>query len=839
MTSRAFGTSQVGTGGLVDPNPSGRPLDSRLAFAPTTNYRYYALSGVFTAGAASTAIALSLDPASVAEDAGTATVTVTATLNAGARTTATSVTVSRTGGTAMSGTDYAAVSNFTVTIPANQRSGPATLTFTPTDDSAAESAETVILSASATGLTGDTATLTIIDNDTASTAVALSLDPATVAEGGGAATVTVTATLDGKARTTATAVTVSETADGTATSATDYAAVSNFTVTIPANQTSATATLTFTPTNDSTAEGAETVILSGSATGLTGGTATLTISDDDTASTAIALSLDPASVAEDAGAATVTVTATLNAGARTTATSVTVSRTGGTAMSGTDYAAVSNFTVTIPANQRSGTATLTFTPMDDSASEDPETVILSASATGLTGYAASLRIIDDDIPVVTVSFGQGTYSALEGTDVRIKVQLSADPEREVIVPLTTAHQGGATSADYSEVPESVTFQRGDTEKSITFRATADTVDDDGESVKLGFGTLPAKVTAGTTNELTVSIITNDVLVKNTGQEMGSGLYLETYFPSAAQAFTTGSDAHGFTLSSVVIRFIHFDNPTTAQLRVTLNADNSGIPDSTLCTLSNPESFSGSGGLHAFNAPATGTDMCPALASSTTYLVVLTRVGNFNDLDTIRYDATDSGDEDSGGRAGWSLADGTVSLKASSDSWSTDSQAMGIQVRGRVNPDSPTFALSLDLATVAEGGGAATITVTATLDGPALTTATAVTVSRTGGTARSGTDYAAVSPFTVTIPANQTSGTATLTFTPMEDGTAEGAETVILGASATGLTGGKATLTITDNDTASTAIALSLEPASVAVAPLPVIFLFSELSTDSSLLLLVL
>ena len=161
-----------------------------------------------------------------------------------------------------------------------------------------------------------------------SAAVALSLDPATVAEGGGPATVTVTATLNAGARTTATAVTVSETADGTATSGTDYAAVNDFTVTIPANQTSGTATLTFTPTEDSTAESAETLILSASATDLTSGTATLTITDNDTASTAVALSLDPATVAEGDGAATVTVTASLNAGARTTATAVTVSDDG-------------------------------------------------------------------------------------------------------------------------------------------------------------------------------------------------------------------------------------------------------------------------------------------------------------------------------------------------------------------------------------------------------------------------------------------------------------------------------------------------------------------------------
>ena len=60
------------------------------------------------------------------------------------------------------------------------------------------------------------------------------------------------------------------------------------------------------------------------------------------------------------------------------------------------------------------------------------------------------------------------------------------------------------------MPEDVTFNSGDTEKTITFAATADDVDDDGESVKLTFGTLPAGVSEGTTKEATVSIADDDV-----------------------------------------------------------------------------------------------------------------------------------------------------------------------------------------------------------------------------------------------------------------------------------------------------------------------------------------
>ena len=121
---------------------------------------------------------------------------MTVALDGAPRTTATQVTVSRTGGTATSGTDYAAVSDFTLTIPANQTSRMGTLTFRPIDDNVSEGDEEVELSASATGLAVGTAILTITDDDPLPTAIELSASPDRVTENGGARTVTVTAALD-------------------------------------------------------------------------------------------------------------------------------------------------------------------------------------------------------------------------------------------------------------------------------------------------------------------------------------------------------------------------------------------------------------------------------------------------------------------------------------------------------------------------------------------------------------------------------------------------------------------------------------------------------------------
>ena len=156
----------------------------------------------------------------------------------------------------------------------------------------------------------------------------------------------------------------------------------------------------------------------------------------------------------------------------------------------------------------------TFTAADDTDDDDDESVklgfgTLPSNVTAGTTSETTISIRDNDDPAVTVTFDLADYSVAEGDTVGVKVKLNVNPERTVTIPLTTTNQSGATSADYSGVPAGVTFQSGDTEKSFTFRAAQDAVNDDGESVKLGFGALPAGVTAGARNEATVSIADND------------------------------------------------------------------------------------------------------------------------------------------------------------------------------------------------------------------------------------------------------------------------------------------------------------------------------------------
>ena len=171
--------------------------------------------------------------------------------------------------------------------------------------------------------------------------------------------------------------------------------------------------------------------------------------------------------------------------------------------------------------------TFTFTATQDSVDDDGESVKLTFDSPLPAGVSrgsvpeTTVSINDDDDPVVTVNFELASYSVSESDDastvddkeneVTVKVTLSAEPERTVDITLIPANQGDTSDADYSLSAASVTFGPTETSKTFTFTATQDSVDDDGESVKLTFGSaLPAGVSRGSVPETTVSINDDDV-----------------------------------------------------------------------------------------------------------------------------------------------------------------------------------------------------------------------------------------------------------------------------------------------------------------------------------------
>ena len=132
-----------------------------------------------------------------------------------------------------------------------------------------------------------------------------------------------------------------------------------------------------------------------------------------------------------------------------------------------------------------------------------------------------------------MSFGAASYTVTEGSSRTVTVTLDADPERTVVIPIETANEGGASDSDHTGVPQSVTFDAGDTSKSFDLSAVEDNLAESGEKVKLSFGALPADASSGTPDEAAVSI-----------NDRTQGQYLPTspsvHFESAAYSVDEGA-----------------------------------------------------------------------------------------------------------------------------------------------------------------------------------------------------------------------------------------------------------------------------------------------------------
>ena len=431
--------------------------------------------------AGSTQVNLSLNPAQVREDTAAATVRVKAELDEGARTqdTEVTVTVGSPGDPAAEGTDYETVDALTLTIDAGKTEAETTFTLRPTNDNSVEGAERITVDGSVSGLGVVAAALTLNDDDVESTEVALTLDPDEVSENTGSRPVRVTGTLNGGARTADTVVTVTVgMPSDTAVEGTDFADVGDLDLSIPANRTEASVTFTLRPTNDSTAEGDETITVSGNVAGLSVLPAELLLRDDDDASTRVDLSLSPPSVSEGAGSAEVRVTGRLNAGARPdeTVVALTVGQQDDTATVDSDYSEVFGPTLTIPPNETTAETTFTLFPEDDGIAEGAESITVSGQTGALTVNPAILTLSDNDTPSRRITLSVDPQSVREENvaDVTVTGRLDAGARAEDTTVRLTVGAAGDTAepgTDYRRVVADLdlTIGAGETEGSAAFQ----------------------------------------------------------------------------------------------------------------------------------------------------------------------------------------------------------------------------------------------------------------------------------------------------------------------------------------------------------------------------------
>ena len=692
---------------------------------------------------ASTGVALSVNPMTVSEGAGGTPVTVRAALNGAPRlgSTPVKVAVGRRGDSATEGTDYETVDDLTVTIPEGLTSATERFTLTPTDDVVVESDKTVTVSGTTTAsgiTTVNPATLTITDDDVPPDTIELSVSPASVAENAGETDIMVTAAFPQGSATLSTPTVVNVTLTAATAQTADFTPVQPFNVTIPASAGSGTATFQFTPNDDTSMEGSETVTVSGTTSGITTiNPATLTIIDNDAPPDTIELSVSPASVAENAGGTDIMVTAAFPQGSTTLSTPTVVNVTLAAATAQTaDFTPVQPFNLTIPASARSGTATFQFTPNDDTSMEGSETVTVSGTASGITTInPATLTITDDDTPnnppmgqpriTGTARVGQ-TLTAVT-TDIQ-----DADGLGDF------AYQWKADETNIAEAMDS------------SYRLTNNEV---GKRI-----TVTVSFTDGIgTEEAVTSQPTDAVREAVTPPPPPPPPVLTVAFDLASYSTTEGGD------------------PVT--LRVTLNRTSN--QDLTIPITVMPQ-----GATEADDYTVSGlTDGTLSFAPgdlSKTFMIVAN-------------EDTDSDDETIELGFGTLLEGVSQGVMATATLTITDDD---------VPPD--TIELSVSPDSVAENAGETDIMVTAAfpLGSATLSSPTVVNVTLTAATAQTA-DFTPVQPFNVTIPASARSGTATFQFTPNDDTSMEGSETVTVSGTTTasGITTiNPATLTITDDDT---------------------------------------
>ena len=696
---------------------------------------------------ASTEVALSVNPMTVSEGAGGTTVTVRAALNGAPRlgSTPVKVAVGRTRDSATEGTDYETVDDLTVTIPEGLTSATERFTLTPTDDDVVESDKTVTVSGTTTAsgiTTVNPATLTITDDDVPPDTIELKVSPASVAENAGETDIMVTAAFPQGSTTLSTPTVVNVTLAAATAQTADFTPVQPFNVTIPASARSGTATFQFTPNDDTSMEGSETVTVSGTTTAsgiTTVNPDTLTIIDNDAPPDTIELSVNPASVAENAGATGIMVTAAFPQGSATLSTPTVVNVTLAAATAQTaDFTPVQPFNVTIPASARSGTATFQFTPNDDTSMEGSETVTVSGTTTasGITTInPATLTIIDNETPnnpptgqpriTGTPQVGQ-TLTAVT-TDIQ-----DADGLGDF------AYQWKADETNIAEAMDS-SYRLTNNEGGKRITVTVSFTDSIG------------------TEETVTSQPTAAVRDAVTPRSPPPPPILTVAFDLASYSTTEGGD------------------PVT--LRVALNRTSN--QDLTIPITVMPQ-----GATEADDYTVSGlTDGALSFAPedlSKTFMIVANEDTD-SDNETIE------------------LGFGTLPEGVSKGEMATATLTI---TDDDVPPD--TIELKVSPSSVAENAGETDIMVTAAFpQGSAtLSTPTVVNVTLAAATAQTA-DFTPVQPFNVTIPASADSGAATFQFTPDDDTSMEGSETVTVSGTTTasGITTiNPATLTIIDNET---------------------------------------
>ena len=692
-------------------------------------------------------VVLSLNPASVSENGGTATVTARLSHPSDA---ATTVTVAAVPGTGAGAADFTLSTKKALTIAAGAWASTGVVTVTANDDTVDSPDKSVTVTATVANdrAAADSATmavtgasLTLTDDDAAPTA-ALSLAPASVSENGGVSTVTAVLSHPSSEPSTVTVAAV----------AGAYTVGTDATIVIAAGATAAASdTVLVTAVDDSIRQGTAgrsatvtATLTNGQGAGaVTGGALTLT--DDDMAGISVSPTTSPTSrlrTTESAGTATFTV----KLDSEPTGNVVL-----GAASSDTDEGTVSPSVLTFTPSDWSDAQTVTLTGVDDSPpvadGGQGYTVILGVirgstadarygARSALTVYASNRDNDDGRLDVGEVS-GQATEAGGKAT---FPVALRTQPSAAVTVAVSSRDGGEGTVA-----PSSLTFAPSawNTAQTVTVTGVQDPVDD---------GTVLWAVRLGSSS--------------------GDADYAGAAYTDVSVSTTDDDGPPGVVLSL---------NPTSV-------AENGGISTVT-ATLSHPSGAA---------TTLTVTPVSGAFTVGADATIVIAAGATADAFDTATVAAVDNP----------TVAPArteTVTATVANDRAAADSTTMAVTGASLTLTDDdnlPTVALVLSDSSVLETGGAATVT--ATLSN-VLSGAVTVTVAASAGAGAVAADFVLSTATTLTIAAGSTTSTGTVTVTANDNDVDSPNKSVTVSGTASGGDGvvgpPNVTLTLTDDDTA--------------------------------------
>ena len=320
------------------------------------------------------------------------------------------------------------------------------------------------------------------------------------------------------------------------------------------------------------------------------------------------------------------------------------------------------------------TVTLSF----DSAQDIADTAGNALTAVTPTGTNHATYVVDNTAPTVTISGVPAASSAAFTATFAFSEVVDGFAVGDIAV-------GNGSASSFTET--------------VTDRTWTALITPTGSAVTVDVAAGVAEDAAGNGNTAAARASSTytapePFLVSNVGQTAGNGY--TSIGQDQAQAFTTGANATGYTLTGVDVQFSALsDTGLAAKLAVSIHeSNNSNRPGTKVGDLTDP-AFPTTSSDRTYRFAASGSGL--ALAANTTYFIVLDVGAAPSGNNRLR--TTSSNSEDSGGASGWSIANSSLFRSRTATTWGTAASKRKLRVYGSANP-AVTAGVTLSPTTVA-------------------------------------------------------------------------------------------------------------------------------------------